>query len=155
MVRSLADRTFQLRLQRCCWTRTSSVCGRSTWLRWWAAPSRTSRAASAAPASSRRSAARGRTSGGSRSESHRRSNWAFSIILQNFANGYAPWSAQWELPAPTHCVLTCFDEDDNDGYLANFLMSFWCSKDVSAGQSKIFLRRLQQDWFLPWTTLFR
>ena len=27
-------------------------------------------------------------------------------------------------------------------------MSFWCSNDVSGGQSKIFLRRLQQEWFL-------
>ena len=56
---------------------------------------------------------------------------------------------------PPHMHKLCFDEDDNDGYLANFLMSFWCSKDVSAGQSKIFLRRLQQDWLLPWATLFR
>ena len=27
-------------------------------------------------------------------------------------------------------------------------MSFWCSNDVSGGQSKIVLRRLQQEWFL-------
>ena len=42
----------------------------------------------------------------------------------------------------------CFDED-NDDDLASPYVSFWCSKDVSGGQSKIVLRRLQQEWFSP------
>ena len=29
-----------------------------------------------------------------------------------------------------------------------YCTSFWCSNDVSGGQSKIVLRRLQQEWFL-------
>ena len=29
-----------------------------------------------------------------------------------------------------------------------FHESFWCSKDVYGGQSKINLRRLQQDWLV-------
>ena len=37
---------------------------------------------------------------------------------------------------------------EDRGFHISIYKSFWCSNDVSGGQSKIVLRRLQQEWFL-------
>ena len=44
--------------------------------------------------------------------------------------------------------LSQFNLYEDRGFHNSIYMSFWCSNDVSGGQSKIVLRRLQQEWFL-------